>query len=159
MIRFQYFHAYRRPWLFGAVVGAIALTLIVPAMREPVGEAIGLVIAGFVSLAILAIAPYWSAKKQHAALDYMRGPVTLTYSAEGFSGTAPGASWTNTWSNLKFVRETKSFFLLYQLPQMALIIPKRFFETPEQMETWRRLASSGIAPKRIERPGLVARWC
>ena len=56
------------------------------------------------------------------------------------------------------VRETKSLFLLYLAPRRAVIVPKRFFESPEQMEQWRQLVLAAVAPKKIEKPGLIGRW-
>ena len=163
MVRFQYFHSFRRSWLLAAIVVCLvvglALAAIVPGTRQVIGPGVPCALLLLLWFAALTFAPYLNARKQYAALDRMRGPLALTYTMEGFSGTAPGTTWTNAWGNLKFLRETKSLFLLYQLPNYALIVPKRFFESPVQMETWRRMASRGIAPKGIDKSGLVARWC
>jgi hypothetical protein len=57
------------------------------------------------------------------------------------------------------VRETKRLFLLYQVPYLATIVPKRWFESPEQIETWRQIALAGMGPKGIAKGGVVGRWC
>ncbi|MGO9095579.1 MAG: YcxB family protein [Bryobacteraceae bacterium] len=62
-------------------------------------------------------------------------------------------------SELKTLRETKSLFLLYSMSNLAMILPKRLFQSPEQMKQWRQLVLAAIAPKKIEKPGLIGRWC
>jgi hypothetical protein len=56
------------------------------------------------------------------------------------------------WTDLHAIRETKSLFLLYAGPNIA-IVPKRFFTNDAQVNIWKRLAAMGIAPGTIKAGG------
>jgi hypothetical protein len=62
------------------------------------------------------------------------------------------------WTVVQKLRETKSLFLLYFAPNLAVIVPKRFFRDQAQMAEWRSLIQGGVAPKNISKPGLIGRW-
>lgn len=51
----------------------------------------------------------------------------------------------------------ESLFLFYYAPNQALIIPKTFFSHPEQIESWRRMVETSIAPRKASKPGFVGR--
>ncbi len=57
------------------------------------------------------------------------------------------------------LRETRSLFLLYQASSVAVLVPKRFFRSQSEMNQWRQLTRTCLAPEQIEEPGVMARWC
>lgn len=107
----------------------------------------------------MGVMPYRNARKQFATLSYLGEPVTYVFTSETISGTGTSASWSTAWNALKVLRETNSLFLLYHGPCAAVIVPKRFFQSPAEMEKWRQLVLACVAPKPIEKPGIVGRWC
>jgi hypothetical protein len=138
LIRFQSFYSLRRGTM-AVLVASVAIS--------------SAVMARYVAVR----ASQTTARPPLAA--YSRGPLAQTFIAQGFSGSTSESSWNCAWSTLKFIGETRSLFLLYQLPYIAIIVPKRWFESAEQIETWRQIATAGIGSRGIEKPGLVGRWC
>jgi hypothetical protein len=170
LVRFQYFHVFRRAWLvfvfiaFLAIVGLPLLALLRSSDPEVSWWSVYKSAVPFVSLLLLwafliMLMPYRNARKQLAGQIYLREPVTMVFSPEAINSTGTGTSGSMAWSLLKHVRETKSLFLLYHAHNMAAIIPKRFFESPDEMERWRQLVAACVDPKLIERPSFIGRWC
>jgi hypothetical protein len=168
--RFQYFHTLRRSWTVAAVFAVIlillmaftALTLIVnpePDWRAMLMDATPFTLFLLLWVLLIGVMPYRNARKQFATQSYLREPITYVFTSATVSATGASASWTLAWSVLKRVRETKSLFLLYHGPNIAMIVPKRFFQSPAEMEKWRQLVLESMATKRIEKPGVIGRWC
>jgi YcxB-like protein len=171
-VRFHYFHTLRLCWWLLAIV-AVFLLIVAPLFLalfvntyppvvswSSVEEGAVPFVAGCLVLTYaLTVMPYQRAKKQYAAQNYLREPVRTSFAAEGISSEGSGISSKVVWSIVKQVRETKSLFLLYYSANMALIVPKHFFEAPDQMDQWRQLVAASIDPKLIEKRGLVGRWC
>jgi hypothetical protein len=59
------------------------------------------------------------------------------------------------WDLLKAIHETRSLFLLYHAPNRAVVLPKRFFASPEELKGWRDFASRHVDAKRMHPPGLA----
>jgi hypothetical protein len=167
LTRFHYFHMWRSAWLIAivAILGLMLFGVLALAFGDSetdwnaVKNTGPLILVLAFWLCVLAIAPRRGAGKQLAAQNYLREPVTYTFTAETISGVSPSAQWSIAWSVVKRIRETKSLFLLYHGQNIAVIVPKRFFRDSAEMERWRELVMASIHPKQIERPGLVARFC
>jgi hypothetical protein len=170
--RFQYFHTLRRGWLIVVVVALVLILLLLfPQFalissanpeydwRAALTNATPFIILLLFWALVIGVIPYRTARKQLAAQSYLREPITYVFTSETISGTGISASWSIVWNVLKRVQETESLFLLYHGPNIAVIVPKRFFQSPAEMERWCQLVLACIAPKRIEKPGLIGRWC
>jgi len=166
-MRFQYFHTWRRIWPIAVFVALIIIALVpllvLIAISNPVyvwhyifTNAPSFVIFLLFLALIMGFMPYRNARKQFAAQSFLREPITYVFTFETVSGTGPSASWSIAWNVLKRIQETRSLFLLYQGPNIAVIVPKRFFQSTAEMEKWRELC---VAHKRIDKPGVVGRWC
>ena len=170
MTQFQYFHTLRRSWPI-AVFAALVLILFVPLLALAVTanpendwhavltNATPFILLLLFWIFMMGAMPYRNARKQLAGQSYLREPVTYVFNSETISGTGAGASSTFVWNHLKRVCETKSLFILYHGSNFGVIVPKRFFQNPAEMEKWRQLVLACVAPKRIESPGIVGRWC
>jgi hypothetical protein len=167
LTRFQYFHILRRSWPLVVVV----LIFIVPILAsaaianpDPNARAMLtnvtplLLLLLFYTLSI-GVMPYRNARKQLTAQSYLREPITYIFTSETISCSGTNASWSMAWNILQKLRETKSLFVLYHGLNLAVIVPKRFFQNAAEMEKWRQLVLGCVAPKRIEKPGLIGRWC
>jgi YcxB-like protein len=110
-------------------------------------------------IGLIAVWPLWSAKKEFASQVYLRERLTICFTPDGISSEGTGVSSKGGWVKVKRVRETKSLFLLYYSATTALVLPKRFFQSPDEMERWRQLIASCVDPKLIEKPSFVGRWC
>jgi hypothetical protein len=108
---------------------------------------------------LLGIMPYRNARKLLATQSHLREPITYSFTDETISGTGPSAQWSIAWSLVKHIRETKSLFLLYHHPNIAIVVPKRFFQGASEMETWRQFVVTHLDSNRMDKPGFVARWC
>jgi len=125
-------------------------------------------------LLFLVVAPFWGSRESYSNQPVFHEPWTYTFTTEQIvrSGASVGPWWSKTprqfrgivsvpiaWSAVKHVRETKSLFVVYTGQKTAIPIPKRSFANDADIAAWRDLVSASIAPKHIEPPGLVARWC
>jgi hypothetical protein len=169
LARFQYFHTARRALPVVAssmgllILATILISFIATAYAEPSWKgalsAAPFVLFGFMFLFwtwVIWILPYWTAKKQLAAQSYLREPTTLVFNSDSISGTWSSVSSTFAWDILKHARETRSLFLLYHAPNMAVIVPKRFFQNADQLDLWRQLVTSHLP---IGKSGAIGRWC
>ena len=168
--RFHYFHTLRRTWPIGAIA-ALLLILLVPslvfaAIANP-GSGWGTVLTNAIPffgllllwLLLLGVMPYFTARKQFAAQSYLREPVVYAFTPETISATGSSMRWSIAWNVVKRVRETKSLFLIYHAANVAVIVPKSFFTSPSEMETWRQIVATHLGSKLIDKPGLVGRSC
>lgn len=166
--RFNYFHYLRRTWwvvavLFTLLVAGFALSLLVgfntgdyTIFREN-----GLTL-GFVMLFWIAIffgMPHLGAQAMLKSSAAVGHPVAYIFTPNGFRCKGKDHSSKLAWNHIWKVSETGSQFLLYVNAGGAICVPKRFFEDEAQIQAWRGLVASEIAPKTIEAPGFVAKWC
>jgi len=107
---------------------------------------------------LLGFMPYRNAKKVMVAQKYLREPITYTFTEEGLSGSSSSTSYTLAWDVFKKVRESKSLFLLYHGTNIAIVLPKHFFQNEAQIEDWRQFAATHLESKRIDKPSVVARF-
>ena len=170
LTRFQYFHTLRRTWPI-AILAALILILLVPLVafavianpdsdwRTVITNALPFVLLLVLWLCLLGIMPYRNARKLLATQSYLREPITYIFTAETISGAGRSAQWSIAWSVVKRIRETKSLFLLYHNPNIAVVVPKRFFQSASEIEMWRQFVLTHMDSKRIDKPGFVARLC
>ncbi len=110
-------------------------------------------------LILLGIMPYRNARKAMASHAHLREPITYAFTVETISATSPSAHWSIAWDLVKRLSETKSLFLLYHAPNMAVAVPKHFFQNTPELDSWRQFAAARLGSERIEKPGIVARFC
>jgi len=159
--RFQYFHQLRRIWpaILLILVITLALMLLIAARPDPnlIANVSPLLAMFAIWLILLGVSPWWAAYRQAARQPYLRDMLEFSFTALGYRLKGTGFSSEVQWGVLRVLRETKSLFLLYQAPNLAVIVPKRFFESQIQMNTWRQMAEAGIAPRKISVPR-IGKW-
>jgi len=164
LTRFQYFHLYRRVWFVAIPLLIVLISLSIlslMAMFVP-GETNGAItIAGFILTTfwclVMVLLPYRSAKKSFTARAF-REPVSYSFTPEETRITSAIGSSQISWSAWTAVRETSTLYLLYYAPNLAMLVPKRFFADRSQIAEWEGLVESRIAPIRIWRPGIAGQW-
>jgi hypothetical protein len=145
-IRFHYFNTLHRIWWLVVLV-AILLLVVVPMLLaffvntyppivswSWVVENAGPYWAVLAALLCVVAVPYVGAKKQFAAQSHPPQPLKVSFTSEGISSEGVGFSSKIAWSFVKSVRETKSLFLLYYSTGTAMVVPKRFFRSSEELE-------------------------
>jgi hypothetical protein len=110
-------------------------------------------------LLLLGAMPYRNARKALTTQSYARETITYTFTDEVISAAGPSVHWSIAWSAMIRMRETRSLFLFYHAPNLAVLVPKRFFQNASEMQEWRRFVSTRLDSKRTDKPGLVARLC
>jgi hypothetical protein len=170
VLRFQYFHTLRRTWPIAAFIILFVL-LVVPlavfaVVANPesgwtpvIKNALPFLLLLLLWFILLGIMPYRNARKVLASQAYLREPIAYTFTDEAISGTGPSTQWRIAWSVVKRIRETKSLFLVYQAPNLAIIVPKRFFQNHSHLDSWRQLVAAQVGSKCVETPGFVGRFC
>lgn len=115
------------------------------------GKVSGFILSGLMGSAFLFAMPYqsYSAHKKIIASLYLpRNSILIKMYSDRYSVTTRGAEETVMWSDLEYVLESDSAYILQKLNTNALIIPKREFEKEPQKkkEMLAFLAHSGKAP-------------
>lgn len=160
-LRFVYFHSFRRMWWSVGLALLFALPMFVLSVVAYVLSpdrfglrdvtSIGLVLAFW--LLIFVVLPYRSAKRQMLTSASASHPMTYVFTPAGIQYKGAHASGEVAYPAVWKVRETKSLFCVYLNAAAAVLIPKRFFESPSQESEWRAFLEQRIAPKQIEKPG------
>ncbi len=162
-IGFHCFHTFRRAWPLlplAALCAALdpALSLF-GANRLLVARLVPFSGMSFVWLVCILLAPHWKAARQWKTQLYLRKPATVRFDEGGLGVKAADSSFSAGWRTILSVWETRTLFALYYAPSMAYLVPKRFFKSADDMEAFRAIVGSAIAPKNIVPPALVGRWC
>jgi len=165
ILRFYYFQALRRTWWFWAVFASFAIMLVVTAVvftilshsYEIARACLPLILAFSFFPAIISICPYLAARKQFKTMIVADKSVSFRFALEGMHTQTGYSSGDTSWEAFWRAYEAKTFFCLYFSAGSALVIPKRFFASPNQQDQWRELVEAQIQPKRIEKPGVVGK--
>lgn len=99
------------------------------------GKAAGFILCGSMGAAFLFAMPYQSYsahKKIIASLSLPRNTIWIKMYSDRYSVTTRGAEEVVRWSDLEYVLESGSAFVLQKLNTNALIIPKRELEKEPQ---------------------------
>jgi len=67
------------------------------------------------------------------------GPITQTVGPSGVSTESARGQGTSAWNAYQRVRETRDLFLLYPQSNFAIIVPKRCFNTPNDIQKYREI--------------------
>ena len=73
------------------------------------------------------------------------GPIELTVREGGLLVTEQGAKSEFNWSRYVRLRESKNHFLLSRSSDIYAIVPKRGFANQEDLDSFRQIATRGIA--------------
>lgn len=165
LLRFQYFHLLGRNWLIAfAVLAAFCLSLLGIIVCLASGDPRKIQNPGLQWLFLLGFGVlllgqlHWSARRQFAKQRYLREPMRYLTSEERVGLQSPSYSSEVDWAMIQAIYETKSLFLIYTAPQVAWVLPKRFFWGDEQRAlAWKQFAMRKLAG-RFHQPGTVAAW-
>ncbi len=162
LVRFSYFHLNRRNWPI-TLLALIAVPLFVMVtLLDPHSFSFPLVqnLLPFVFLLLLwLLIPWWGAWRQYRKLQHLRERVT--YRLNEFGAQAEGENYRGeiAWKLIHAVRETKTLFLVYHTPEVAWVIPKRFFASDLGIEAFRGYSERHLASsRRYSGPGLIGSW-
>jgi hypothetical protein len=159
LIRFQYFNVLRLAWpLFLLGVPIMLLNVLMFFLGGDWTSKGRQMLPFSAWVLFLLLLPPISAKWQLSTQRYLSEEVTYSFGAEGVRLVAPSFSTSMTWPIFRAIRETKSAFLLYSAPQVAYIVPKKFFTSKPELVAWRHAVGAWIAPRSI-RTSAFGRWC
>jgi hypothetical protein len=167
LVRFQYFHIFRRSWpILAATLAILILWMAVliydmasaPKLYDILANTLPLIVVLFLWTLVVAIRPYIAALRQRKTQTYIRDPLTYRFSDEALAVTGPNAAWTVAWNSVRSIVETKNLFVVYHGPTAATIVPKRFFENSEAEEDLRSLLKIAVQA-RFSKGGRLARFC
>ncbi|HEY5982276.1 MAG TPA: YcxB family protein [Anaerolineales bacterium] len=141
----------RRQWLGARVITTMLTTLFAVILSmwgttslQPL-YLVPAALAGLVVFLIFPAVARWSASGRIRRIlkegdnDSIFGPQTISFSAEGiFAKNRSGESRFN-WSAVKKFSENDRHFFLYTSSYQALVIPKRCFESGEEIQAFREL--------------------
>jgi YcxB-like protein len=134
LTRFQFFHRARRQWYLAIPIllmlifcllgiGVVLSTGDVERIENP-GSSYFIMLA---FLLLYFVVPFVAARQQYAKQQYLREPMRYQFTDEHVRLEGASFSTEVKWSLVQGVYETKSSLFIYQSPQGAWILPKRFF--------------------------------
>jgi|GEM_PF-4411457 len=85
------------------------------------------------------VVPHFAARSFVKKNPNKLGPVTHSIGPDGTSYEGQHGSGRTTWEAYQRIRETKELFLLYPQSTFAQILPKRCFDNPRDIETYRQI--------------------
>lgn len=94
-----------------------------------------LVFAGLLKFAAPILAARSFVRKNPTVL----GPITQTVGPTGVSTESARGQSTSAWNAYQRVRETRDLFLLYAQSNFAIIVPKRCFDRPDDVQKYREI--------------------
>ena len=98
-------------------------------------------------LLLLLVSTYLGAKKQMKSNKGLQESTRYSFSEDGIDAVAASSSGHTSWSNIREAYETKNNFLLFISNNQMYTIPKRFFESGEQVNTFKLLLISELQLK------------
>jgi YcxB-like protein len=142
--------------LLFALLGIVAVLL--PGSRGTiVNPGLDYVFMLFWALLILS-GPYLFARRQYKRQTYLREPMQYLFTNDQVRLKGPSFSCELSWSLVQRVRETQRMFLVYQSPQIAWLLPKRFFSDQASTEAWKSFVISRLSKQSLfSEPGFIGR--
>ena len=160
-LRFRIYTGLRFVWpvilllLVISVLGFVWLPFAEPRDRS---GAIQLALIPLFWSALLVAPQPFAAKRQFNSQPYLKEPVSFHFDAAGMQSKSAAGGGEARWPAFHRVRELGSMFVLYTAPNLGSLLPKRFFQSAEELAAFRELVAAGIAPKKLARPGIWSRW-
>jgi hypothetical protein len=174
LLRAAYFCQLRRTWLlpllllapFLLAAAAIVVQNLIPESSDfkisvssgAMRNTMPFVFIFLVWCAFNAVMPILRVRKLCATVKHVIEPSTLVFTAAGVRERGESISSEFRWTGVMAVVETRTLFLIFN-GQSITLVPKRYFQSPNEMSSWREIVEAGIAPQKIARPGVVARCC
>jgi hypothetical protein len=104
----------------------------------------GLIAAGLVWAAFPWAAGAFGSYKTLKRSPNLRGTIRFQFDEEGYRLEGPHASAELKWAARVKWKEAKHTFLLYSNPRIASVIPKRFFQSPADVDAVRSLLQTKV---------------
>lgn len=98
-------------------------------------------------VALLFGGTYVSAKKHMASNKGLSERIHYVFSENGISAAASSSSGHTAWQNVYEAYETKTNFLIFLAKNMMYVIPKRCFDSFDQVASFKRLLRSQLNSK------------
>ena len=116
-------------------------------------------IALFCVLLIL-VGPFVRARKQYRQLQYLREKMQYHFTSDELGLNGPSFSGNIAWKLVQKVYETKTLFVIYQTPEQAWVLPKRFFGDQDEITVWKEFVIAHLTNPQLFQPAgwLAARF-
>ena len=126
-------------WLSLAFLSWMAYSL----LRMP-GRSLpsGLLVLVVLVLVVRFCVPYFAARSFVKKNPEKLGPTRHSIGHEGTSNEGLHGAGETKWSAFQRIRETKDLFLLYPQSNFAQIVPKRCFESLDEIQRYRQILRS-----------------
>ena len=148
--RWHYFHSAARKARM-AIGAGMVIVLVAFALGDEsgFGRVLALCVAAAALLggSISGVLARSTISRVYASNEGLRAVHRMTFSRDGVAGQSEAGSGRNDWSRYWRAADSKEAVYLYTASNMALILPKRCFESEEQMERFREIVRAGMGPE------------
>ena len=137
-------------WLIVLLLIAAVVYPLIVVVRYSSGVTVNYAWAYFVPwalLLVLLVSSYSGAKQHMASNKALHEKIHYVFSESGMDTTAASFSGTMAWQNVFAAHETGSNFLIFIARNMMYIIPKRCFQSAEQIDAFKRLLRAELGNK------------
>jgi hypothetical protein len=151
--RFYWWHVSHRTGMWVALIVSVvvAACFLFAGLRESGAERIGeFVVVGVIVSYWLIILPSsiaTSAKQTFATHQAARESHQVVVAAGGVASAAPSSSGQQSWGMFWKAVEAADAFYLHLSSAMAVVLPKRCFTSPEQMQRFREIVRAALGDK------------
>ncbi len=153
-MRFVTWTSFRLPLALRLMALIFVTVFVLGVVFLPERDATGLlVVLGFavVAAVFMTVVIVWSSRssavKLYQTYKLLQQPIRYRFSRDAVSTTTPSSQGSVSWSAYYRLYETKQAFYLYLAASLANVIPKRFFESEEQMQKFRELLRANLPPE------------
>jgi hypothetical protein len=154
-IRFSRCYILRKLWWMLLLMGLAGVNFIFVrfsgAETEDVSYFPLAVVLAIIAGAILW-APHKSAKQQLGERFKTGETVQFVFDADGVQSSRTAVASQIGWERIDRVDEMNSAFCLYLNKVSAVVVPKRFFGGPQEVEEWRKFAETLVPPDKWKKP-------
>jgi hypothetical protein len=126
-------------WISVVTLGYFFYTWLRLADRPPLAGILGLLGIAIFVLVIRYGVPFLSARAFVKKNPDKLGPVKHSIGPDGASYESSHGDGKTKWTAYLRIRETPRFFLLYTQSNFAQILPKRCFDSPDEVERYRQV--------------------
>jgi len=88
---------------------------------------------------VLLLSIYFGVKRNMKSNRALQEKIRYSFTENGIDAVAQSSSGHNSWSNIREAYETKNNFLLFISNNQMYTIPKRAFESVDQMNSFKQL--------------------
>lgn len=113
----------------------------------PIVIFLSLITSGIISLILLFLV-FWKARQEYKSDKIIKNEVSFVIDNKGINQKVRSSNANIEWSDILVAKENKDMFRLYISKNKAIVLPKRFFISKEDIHTVKTLIERNLNSKK-----------